>query len=121
MTFTQSFPASTTAYPSPTQATPQIARLLVAAAENELRRDADAQWRAFRLNAIHEEVDEDVALDGSLEDEGLGHDGEATADEGRVVVGDAGECAVEGAMSGWLWRGDALTTLSWRVFAEFEK
>ena len=120
MTFTQSFPASTTAYQSPTQATPQIARLLVAAAENELRRDADAQWRAFRLNAIHEEVDEDVALDGSLEDEGLSHDGEATADEGRVVVGDAGECAVEGAMSGGLWRGDALTTLSRMVLAELE-
>ena len=96
MTFTQSFQASTTAYQSPTQATPQIAGLLVAAAENEWRSDADAQWRAFRLNAINEEVDEDVALDGSLEDDGLGHDGEATADEGRVVVGDAGECAVEG-------------------------
>ena len=57
-------------------------------------------------------------MDGSLVDDGLGRDGEAT-DEG-LVVGDAGECAVEGAMSGGLWRGDALTTLSRMVLAELE-
>ena len=61
-------------------------------------RDADAQRRAFRLNAGHDEVDQDVVLDASREDEGLGRDGEAA--EGRVVVGDAGEYVVEGRCPG---------------------
>ena len=40
-------------------------------------------------------------MDGSLVDDGLGRDGEA-ADEGRGVVGDAGECVVEGRCpAGW--------------------
>ena len=55
-------------------------------------------------------------MDGSLVDDGLGRDGEA-ADEGRVV-GDVGECVVEGAMSCGLGTGVALATLSGMVWAE---
>ena len=75
MTVAQSFQASTTAYQPPTQATPRIAgsRLsLLATAENGRCGGATpTRRRAFRLNAVHE-VDEDVALDASLVDEGLG-------------------------------------------------
>ena len=77
MTVAQSFPASTTAYQPPTQATPRIAgsRLsLLATAENGRCGGATpTRRRAFRLNAVHEvDEDEDVALDASLGDEGLG-------------------------------------------------
>ena len=53
--------------------------------------------------------------DGCLVDEGLARDGEAAA-EGRVIVGDVGECVVEeeGDVRR-VGRGDAPTTLVWRV------
>ena len=60
----------------------------------ERGRDADAQRQAFRINAGHGEVDDDVPRTVPLWMR-VRRDGETAADEGRVVVGDARECAVE--------------------------
>ena len=102
---------------------PKVCLVHVAAAENEWSGAGARRGRAaasFPTRRRPRRSGGGRPLDGSREDEGLGRDGEA-ADEGRVVVEDAGECVVE--EEGDVRRvgeGDALTALSRRVWAELE-